>query len=90
MSAVEAIKAARIAGVRVALDGEDLVLEAQSQPSPTLLDALSQHKAEIIKLLQPGRDGWSAERLIHVEQSAGSPYPRRSHPKAIGESGRHS
>ena len=61
MSAVEAINAARLDGVRVALDGEDLVLEAQSPPSPTLLDALSRHKAEIVALLRPGPDGWSAE-----------------------------
>ena len=61
MSAVETIEAARIAGVRVVLDGEDLVLEAQSQPSSTLLDALSQHKADIVELLRTGSDGWSAE-----------------------------
>ena len=61
MSALDTIKAARIAGVRLALDGEDLVLEAQSQLSPALLDALSHHKAEIVALLLPGRDGWSAE-----------------------------
>lgn len=61
MSAVDTIKAARIAGVRLALDGEDLVLEAQSQLSPALLDALSHHKAEIVALLLPGPDGWSAE-----------------------------
>jgi len=83
MSAVDTIKAARIAGVRLALDGEDLVLEAQSQLSPALLDALSHHKAEIVALLLPGPDGWSAEdwrvffdeRAGIVEFDGGLPRP---------------
>ena len=61
MSAVEALKAARAAGVELALDGDDLVLEAASAPPAAVLDALSRHKAEIVALLRPGRDGWSAE-----------------------------
>jgi hypothetical protein len=54
------------------LDGEDLALEAQSPPSPTLLDALSRHKAEIVVLLRPDRDGWSAEDWqVFFEERAG-------------------
>ena len=55
MSAVEALKAARAAGVELALDGDDLVLEAASAPPAAVLDALSRHKAEIVALLRPGR-----------------------------------
>jgi hypothetical protein len=61
MSATEALQAARAAGVELAIDGNDLVLEAASTPPVAVLDALSRHKTEIVALLQPGRDGWSAE-----------------------------
>jgi hypothetical protein len=61
MSAVEALKAARAAGVELALDGNDLTLKAASAPSAAVLDALSRHKAEIMVLLRPAEDGWSAE-----------------------------
>ena len=46
MSVVEALKAARAAGVELALDGDDLVLKAASAPPAAVLDALSRHKAE--------------------------------------------
>ena len=61
MSAAEALKAARAAGVELALDGDDLVLNAASAPPSAVLDALSRRKHEIVVLLRPGRDGWSAE-----------------------------
>lgn len=61
MSAVDALKAARAAGVELAIDGDDLVLKAASAPPAALLDALSPHKAQIVALLRPAEDGWSAE-----------------------------
>ena len=61
MSAVEALKTARAAGVELALDGDDLALKAASAPPAAVLDALSRHKAEIVALLRPAEDGWSAE-----------------------------
>jgi hypothetical protein len=59
MSAVEALKAACAAGVRVRIDGDDLVLEASAPPSPAVLDLLSRHKAGIVTLLRSadGRAG---------------------------------
>jgi hypothetical protein len=48
MSAAEALKAARAAGVHLGIDGDDLVLEASTQPPAAVLDALSRHKAEIV------------------------------------------
>ena len=38
------------------LDGDDLVLEASAPPPSAILEVLSQHKAEIIAVLRPGRD----------------------------------
>ena len=61
MSAVEALKAARAGGVEVAIDGDDLVLNAASTPPAAVLDALYRHKAEIVALLRPAEDIWSVE-----------------------------
>ena len=61
MSAAEALNAARAAGIKLAIDGDDLVLEAPAPPPSAILEVLSQHKAEIVAVLRPGRDGWSAE-----------------------------
>ena len=61
MSAAEALKAARAAGIKLAINGNDLLLEAASEPPAVVLDELSRHKAEIVAVLRPGRDGWSAE-----------------------------
>jgi hypothetical protein len=72
MSAVEALKAARAAGVELALDGDDLALKAASAPPAAVLDALSRHKAEIVALLRPGRGGWSAEDWqVFLDERAG-------------------
>jgi hypothetical protein len=61
MSAAEALRAARVAGVELRLDGDDLVLEAFAPPRAAILDLLSCHKPGIVVLLRPGRDGRSAE-----------------------------
>ena len=51
MSAAEAIKVARDAGIELTIDGDDLVLEAPAPPPATVLDLLSRHKAEVVALL---------------------------------------
>jgi hypothetical protein len=83
MSAFETLKAARAACVELALDGDDLVLNAASAPPAAVLDALARHKAEVVVLLRPGHDGWSAEdwqvffdeRAGIVEFDGGKPRP---------------
>jgi hypothetical protein len=41
-------------------------------PPAAVLDALSRHKAEIVALLRPGRDGWSAEDWqVYFDERAG-------------------
>ena len=72
MSAIEALKAARAAGVELALDGDDLALSAASAPPAAVLGALSRHKAEIVVLLRPGGDGWSSEDWqVYFDERAG-------------------
>ena len=72
MSAVKALRAARAAGVELVLDGDDLALNAAAAPPAAVLDALSRHKAEIMVLLRPAEDGWSAEDWqVFFEERAG-------------------
>jgi hypothetical protein len=61
VSAAEALKAARAAGVRLGIDGDALTLEAATAPPPAVLDLLARHKARIVALLRPTNDGWSGE-----------------------------
>jgi hypothetical protein len=61
MNAAQALKAAHATGIHVAIDGDDLVLEALAPPWPALLSLLKHHKAGILALLQPRKDGWTAE-----------------------------
>jgi hypothetical protein len=61
MSAVEALKAARAAGIQLGIDGDNLVLEAPAPPPPDVTDFLSRHKAGFVALLRPAEVGWSAE-----------------------------
>lgn len=61
MSAAEALKQARTAGIRIGIDGDDLVLYGPGERPIQVLDLLRQHKADILMLLRRGRDGWSGE-----------------------------
>ena len=61
MSAAEALKAARAAGVQLGLDGEDLTLEAAVEPPVAVIDLLSCNKAGVVALLRTSINGWSAE-----------------------------
>jgi hypothetical protein len=72
MSAIQALSAARAFGIHLELDGDDLLLEASEPPPDAVLGALSRHKTEIIAMLRPGRDGWSADdwRLYFEERAA--------------------
>ena len=72
MSAALALKAARLAGVEVRLDGDTLSLRGTAEPPAAVLDALRRHKAEVVVMLRPGQDGWSAEdwQLYFEERAA--------------------
>ena len=61
MSAVQAVKAARDAGVWIGVDGDVLTLDADAAPPTAVLNMLSYHKAEVLALLRTGGDGWSGE-----------------------------
>ena len=61
MSATKALQAAREAGVTISARGDELMLEAKAPPPPSIIDALRQHKAEIVALLA-SRQGRRAVR----------------------------
>ena len=71
MSAAEALKAARTVGIELVLDGDSLVLEAASEPPAVVLESLSRHKAEIIAMLRPGRDGSAEDWQAYFDKCAG-------------------
>jgi len=60
MSVVEALKAARAAGIGIRLVRDDLVLTAVAPPPAAILDLLSLNKTAIVVLLRPDGEGWSA------------------------------
>jgi hypothetical protein len=61
MSAVEALGAARAFGIRLELDGDDLLLEASGPPPDAVLGALSRHKPDVVRLLHSAQDGFSPD-----------------------------
>ena len=61
MSAAQALKAARAAGIELDVDGDDLLWASPKQPPTAVLDLLACHKAGIVRLLRSGDDEWSAE-----------------------------
>jgi len=72
MSAAEALREARTAGIDLRVEGCDLALHAQAPPPADLLQRLARYKPEIVALLRPGRDGWSAEDWqVYFDERAG-------------------
>ncbi len=61
MSAVEALRLARESGVRLDVAGADLILDADREPAPRVLEAIRRHKAGIVALLAAAEGDWTAE-----------------------------
>ncbi len=81
MSVAETIRAAEASGIRLRAEGTDLVLDADLEPPVDVVNAIRRHKAEIIELLAPPGDGWTAkdwhaffdERAGIAEYDSGQP-----------------
>jgi hypothetical protein len=77
VNAAEVIKEAAAVGVRIAIDGDSLSLEAAAEPAEAIFDLIAQYKPEIIKLLKSGPGGPAQERVswlnmeVAVENEAG-------------------
>lgn len=61
MSAVEALRMAQENGIRLGVSGADLILDAEKEPAPGVLEAIRHHKAGIVALLSVDDEGWTAE-----------------------------
>jgi hypothetical protein len=61
VSAAEALQAAHAAGVRVTVEGADLVLDAAAPPPSSVLDMLARSKAAVIELLRPNQVAWTPQ-----------------------------
>jgi hypothetical protein len=77
VNAAEVIKEANAAGIRIAIVGSGLSLEATAPPPKAILDLITQHKAEIITLLSSDHGGsvepqvtWLS-MVVAVENEAG-------------------
>jgi hypothetical protein len=70
MSAVEALKQARAAGIRVGVDGDGVVLSGSEPPRAEIRELLARHKDEILTLLRRGDDGLSVDDWrVYFERS---------------------
>lgn len=61
MRAAETILMAEASGIRLGVEGADLILDADLEPPLDVVNAIRRHKAEIIELLAPPGDRWTAE-----------------------------
>jgi hypothetical protein len=61
MSAFQALKAVRDAGIRIGIEGDAITLDAKAAPPRPVLDLLTLHKAGVVALLRTGNDGLSGE-----------------------------
>lgn len=80
MNAVEVLRAARAVGIRVEIDGENLMLQASVPPPSAVVSALASLKPDIVSLLRSetnsaGELGMEKleERAALVEYGAGVP-----------------
>ena len=77
MNAAEVIEEAAAAGIRIAIEGDGLSLEATAQPPKAMIELIAQHKPEIIDLLRSNRGGLAEARVgwldmvVAVENEAG-------------------
>jgi hypothetical protein len=79
MIAARALKVARDAGVKVQAVGNDLQLEAASEPPSSVIEPLRHNKADIVTLLRSNPARWSPEewRAYFDERAAIAEYDGR-------------
>jgi hypothetical protein len=67
VNAAEVIKEAAAAGIRIAIEGDGLSLEATAQPPKAIIELIAQHKPEIINLLRSGPGGPAEARVSWLD-----------------------
>ena len=61
MSAIDTLRMARDNGVHFGVAGADLILDADREPAPGVLEAIRCNKAGIVALLSAPKGDWTAE-----------------------------
>ncbi len=61
MSTIEVLRMACEHGVRLGVEGTDLILDADQEPPPQVLEAIRRHKPGIVALLTAPECDWTAE-----------------------------
>ena len=76
MSAVEALRLAQENGVHLDVEGADLILDADREPAPRVLEALQRHKAGVVALLTAADSDWAAKdwRAFYDERAGIAEY----------------
>ena len=67
MNAAEVIKEAAAVGIRIAIEGGGLSLEATAQPPKAIIELITQHKPEIIDLLRSDPAGPAEARVSWLD-----------------------
>ena len=78
MSALEMIRRAEASGIRLGVEGADLILDADLEPPVDLVNAISRYKTEIIELIVLPGDSWTAEdwRALFDERADAAVFDR--------------
>ena len=77
MNAADVIKEANAAGIRIAIKGSGLSLEASAPPPKAIIDLITDHKPEIVALLSSAPHGLAEtqvgwlDMVVAVENEAG-------------------
>jgi len=72
MSAADLLQSARQIGVRLTVDGSDLLLDAAREPSPDFLEAVRGHKSALVALLKVPKSDWAAnDWSVFFDERAG-------------------
>jgi hypothetical protein len=67
MNAAEVVEEAAAVGIRIAIEGDGLSLEATAQPPKAIIELITQHKPEIINLLRSGPGGPAEARVSWLD-----------------------
>ena len=67
MKAAEVIEEAVAAGIRIAIEGDGLSLEATAKPPKAIIELITQHKLEIINLLRSGPGRLAEARISWLD-----------------------
>ena len=67
MNAADAIKEAAAVGIQIAIEAGELLLEATAPPPKAIIELITQHKPEIIKLLRSDPAGTAEARVSWLD-----------------------